>query len=562
MLKRVTPLVVDYFRDSPLRHTTFRMFYFGTVGVALGYTMQSTVAAWLMATLTPSALMVALVQTASTVPFLLFGLAAGTLADIIDRRRIVIITQYVLLLTTAALGAVTIAGAINPLGLLVLTFVVGAAFTFYQPAQQTSINDIVARNELPRAVALGAVAFNVARALGPALAGLIAALFTTGSAFVISAPFFLVMIIAARRWKRAPRTPGIPETLFSGIQTGLRYTRHSPPLRALIIRNVSFGICGSCLWALLPVIARDQLHLGAGGFGLLSAAFGLGAVLGALSIPNQLQRRSLNRVVNAGFALFAASMILVALTEYTLFAVLGTFGCGAAWVTAFASLSAGTQSTAPAWVRARAVSMSMVAVQASLAGGSVIWGTVAAASGTHVALGVSAGVMFMLLVISRRARVKLGDEADVTPFSQAELDIGAEPKPDDGPVLIQLEYRIDDEKRDDFLRAIHQIDQIRRRNGVSDWHIFRDLGEHGRFVERFVVQSWAEYVRSRQRMTVGERRIQERVEKFQREGVEIRVSRLIAINPQDIAAGPQAIPPAPPSPASAHAKETAKASAD
>jgi len=546
VLARVTPLVVEFFRDSPLRHTTFRLFYFGTVGVALGYTMQATVAAWLMATLTPSALMVALVQTASTVPFLLFGLAAGTLADIIDRRRIVIITQYVLLLTTVVLGVVTLFGAINPIGLLALTFVIGSAFTFYTPAQQTSINDLVARNELPRAVALGAVAFNVSRALGPALAGLIAALFTTGTAFIISAPFFVVMIIAARRWKRTPPTPGIPETLFSGIQTGLRYTRHSPPLRALIIRNVSFGICASGLWALLPVIARDQLKLGAGGFGLLSAAFGLGAVIGALSIPNQLQRRSLNRVVNAGFALFAVSMILIAVTDYTIFALIGAFGAGGAWVSAFASLSAGTQSTAPAWVRARAVSMSMVAVQASLAAGSVIWGSVAAAAGTHVALGVSAGVMLVLLVLSRRVRVKLGDEADVTPFGQMpDLAMTAEPKPDDGPVLIQLEYRIDDASRDDFLRAIYAIESIRRRNGVSDWHIFRDLGEHGRYVERFVVQSWAEYVRSRTRMTITDRRIQERVEKFQREGVEIRVSRLIAINPEDIDGPPPPPPPAP-----------------
>ena len=537
MLARATSLVSEMLQDSPLRHAGFRLFYFGSAGVALGYTMQATVAAWLMATLTPSALMVALVQTASNVPFLLFGFAAGALADIFDRRRIVLITQVVLLTATAALGIVTLAGLINPAALLALTFVIGTGFTFYMPAQQASINDLVSRSELPRAVALGAVAFNVSRAAGPAFAGAIAAWLSTGSAMLASAPFFLVMIVAVRRWKRAPITPGIPETLFSGIQAGLRYTRHSPPLRALIVRSMSFAICASSLWALLPVIARDQLGLGAGGFGLLSAAFGLGAVASALSIPHQLQRRSLNRVVNSGFVLFAAAVVLIAMTDFTALALAGAFGAGAAWVGVFASLSAGTQSAAPAWVRARAVAMSMVAVMASIALGSMIWGTVATALGTRIALGASAGVLLVLLIVNRRFRVKLGEEADVTPGIQyPDLTIAVEPRPDDGPVLIQLEYRIDSEHREDFLRAIHSVEPVRRRNGVSDWRIFRDLGEDGRFVERFVIMSWAEYVRLRTRMTVTDRRIQDRVEKFQRSGVPVRVSRLIGIGPQDAAA--------------------------
>jgi hypothetical protein len=163
---------------------------------------------------------------------------------------------------------------------------------------------------------------------------------------------------------------------------------------------------------------------------------------------------------------------------------------------------------------------------------------VAAAVGTHIALGTSAGVMIVLLIVNRRVRVRLGEEADITPVPQSgELSIAVEPRPDDGPVLIQLEYRIDDEHRDEFLRAIHSVEPVRRRNGVSDWRVFRDLGEDGRFVERFVIQSWAEYVRLRTRMTVTDRRIQERVEKFQRPGVPVRVSRLIGVGPQDIGAG-------------------------
>ncbi|TMG86367.1 MAG: MFS transporter, partial [Betaproteobacteria bacterium] len=272
--------------SSPLRHTAFRLFYFGSIGVALGYTMQATIAAWLMATLTPSPLMVALVQTASTAPTLLFGLVAGTLADIVERRKIILATLLVLFASTLILGGATIAGITGPVALLALTFVIGAGFTFYLPAQQASVNEFVSRKELPGAVALSAVAFNVARAVGPALAGSVAAWQGTGIAFVIGAFFFTMMLVALRTWKGRERgLPGVPERLLSGVRSGLRYARHSTAMRSLIIRNLNFAVCASAFWALLPVIARDQLGLGAGGFGLLSAGFGTGAVMGALAIP-------------------------------------------------------------------------------------------------------------------------------------------------------------------------------------------------------------------------------------------------------------------------------------
>ena len=298
MSERLTTALSETFGSSPLRHASFRHFYIGSVGAALGYTTQTTVVAWLMATLTPSALMVALVQTASTAPSLLFGLFAGTLADLVDRRRVILVTQIMLFATTATLGATTLLGAIEPATLLAFTFLIGAGFTFYMPAQQASINDLVARADVPRAVALGAVAFNVARAVGPALAGAAVAWLSSGSALLASALFFIVMIVAVRGWKSPARLArGMPETLLSGIQSGLRYTRHSPPMRALIVHNVSFTFCASALLALLPVIARDQLALGAAGFGILSAGFGIGAVVGALLLPRGLQRTSLQTMV-------------------------------------------------------------------------------------------------------------------------------------------------------------------------------------------------------------------------------------------------------------------------
>src|SRR5690242_3015389 len=217
-----TELVARLVTATPLRLPRFRRFYLGSAGTALGYTMQATLAAWLMATLTPSALMVALVQTASTTPALLFGLAAGALGDIVDRRKVLLVSQIVLLGGTIVLGAAAVFGQLGPPGLLTLTFFIGAGFTFYMPAQQAMINDLVPHAELPNAVALGAVAFNVSRAIGPALAGALTAWVGSGSALLASALMFAAMIVAVRRWrKRAPAIPGIPETLVSGIQSGI-----------------------------------------------------------------------------------------------------------------------------------------------------------------------------------------------------------------------------------------------------------------------------------------------------------------------------------------------------
>jgi predicted MFS family arabinose efflux permease len=226
---------------------------------------------------------------------------------------------------------------------------------------------------------------------------------------------------------------GIPETLLSGVRSGLRYTRHSPLMRSLLIRNLGFSMCASALWALLPVIARDQLALGAGGYGLLFASFGIGAVAGALAIPRQLARRSLNAVVASGVVLWTLASLLIAATNIVWLALVGACGAGMAWVTVLASLSAGTQSSAPAWVRARAVSVNLVATQASLALGSAAWGAIATAAGTALALATSAGLMILVHLLARRFRVQMGSEADVTTRVQLpDLAIAFEPLPDDG----------------------------------------------------------------------------------------------------------------------------------
>jgi MFS family permease len=517
--------------SSPLRHPAFRSFYVGSIGSALGYTMQATIAAWLMATLTPSALMVALVQSASTAPSLLFGVIAGALADIVDRRRIILVTQVLLVASTLLLGAATLAGWVEPVGLLAFTFLIGSAFTFYMPAHQASINELVGRAELARAVALGAVAFNVARAMGPALAGAIAAWLGSGIGLIVSGGFFAWMIVALRGWRARDRPAhGFPETVLSGVISGLRYARHTPAMRSLILRNLTFSVCASAFWALLPTIARDQLGLGAGGYGMLSAGFGLGAVGGALAMPRLLHSKSLSGVVTLGVLLWAFAIVLVGLAGTLPLAVAGACGAGMAWVSVLASLSAGTQSSAPAWVRARALAINLVAVQASLALGSALWGALASTAGTRIAL-VSSGALMILLHLGGRHRaLTMGSDADVTPGAQLpDLTISNLPEPDDGPVLIQVEYRIDPARHDEFRRAVRAVEPVRRRNGANSWRLFRDLGEDDRFVERFIIASWAEYARLRTRMTVADRALLERVEDLQRPESAVRVSRLIGV---------------------------------
>jgi MFS family permease len=471
------------------------------------------------------------VQTAATAPALVFGLVGGAMADIVDRRRVIVVTQIALIVATALLGVLALLGWAGPGIILLLTFVVGAAFAFYQPAQQASVNDLVARNELPQAVSLNAVAFNVSRAIGPALAGAITAWIGSGSALVASACFFAAMLWGVRSLKpRELALPGVPERLLSGVLSGLRYARHSPSLRAFILRTLAFTVCACALWALLPVIARDQLGLGAGGYGFLFGMFGMGAVAGAITIPQQLRRRTLNRVVYTGTMLWAMACLLIASSTMTAFAAAGCFFCGAAWVTVHASLSAGTQSSVPAWVRARAVAMNLVAVQACLAIGSPAWGAIAGWTDTRVAIALSAIALFVLIMLVRDVRVRMGSEEDVTPGAALPaLALPAEPEPEDGPVLIQVEYQVEPADRDAFLEAIRKVGPTRRRNGATSWRVFRDLEGEGRFVERYIIESWAEYVRLRSRMTMADRALQQRAVDLQKKDVPVRVSRFLGV---------------------------------
>lgn len=500
--------------------------------MALGYASLTTIVAWLMATLTPSPFMVALVQTANTLPALVFGLFAGALADIVDRRRVIFVTQLLLFAASVVMGIVTLAGMASAGFLLALVFVLGAGYAFYIPAQQAVINDLVPHDQLPAAMALATSAFTGARAAGPALAAVLIALLDSGGALLASALCFLGMIVSLRGWKSpSPGIKHMPERLLSGIRSGLRFTRHSPPMRALGLYSFCFSFCACSLLALLPVMARDQFHLGATGFGLLQACFGTGAVLGGMSLPRLLQRSSLHRMVLLAMTLSAVGMLILAATPYVALAALGVSTAGIGWGAMFSALGVGTQSAVPAWVRARAISIGLVIMQVALATGSMLWGALASASAARVAMIASAVLLLALIVLNRRIRLSIKDrEHTTTGIEMPEMTVIEEPGLDDGPILIQIEYHVAAEQREEFQRRIRDLEMARRRNGASEWRLFRDLEQDGRFVERYIVVSWGEYLRQRSRMTVKEGEIQAQVSALQRPEVPIGVSRLIAVD--------------------------------
>lgn len=518
-------------QQSPFRHRAFRIFYVGCVCTALGYTMQGTLAAWLMATLSTSAVMVALVQTATAGPVVLFGLIAGSLADNMDRRRVILATQAVMLGAVIVLGVAELLDRLTPALLLALTFVVGAGFAFYLPAQMATVQGMVSRDELPAASALNAVAFNAARAVGPAFAGALAAWFSAGSALLASGVFLVVMIAIAQRWRPEPHAlPGPTEGLLGGVRAGLRFAWHSAALRAMTVRNLSFSLCASAFWALLPLIAKEQLDIGAGGFGLLFAAFGSGAIGGAWLAPRFIRRSSLNATTTWGAVAWSAAVGLIAVTHVPGIVVACAAVAGASWVTVLSGLSAGTQSTAPQWMRARAVSIYLVGTQAGLAIGSAIWGAVATALGIQAALLASVMALLATYALARRLRLELGTEADITPHpGVSALAVAVNPDPDDGPVLIQLHYQVEPAHQPAFLAAMEDIGPSRRRSGASNWGLFRDLSDDERFVERYVIESWADYLRQRERMTQADKTRQEAAAQFQKEGVPIQLSRLIGV---------------------------------
>jgi len=515
---------------SPLRQRTFARLWLGSLATYLAVWMQSVAGAWLMTSLTSSALLVALMQTAISLPMCLLSLPAGVLADLLDRRRLILSTQVLLLLASCLLAIMALAGAIGPASLLALTFVLGTGMALNGPAWQASMCDSIERAELAQALTLIGIAYNIARAVGPALAGGIQAARGPWLVFVVNAAAYAWVVVAAWRWRPVTsRSQLPPERLISGIRVGLNYAVHTAAVRAPLIRTAAFMLPASSLWALIPVVGQSRLGTSAAGFGLLIGSLGIGAIVGGLALNWLRERIALETLIATATLCYALTLALAAslpdLRTLCPALVLG----GAAWSIALTSLGAAMLTSVPMWVRSRTIALSMLASQGFMAGGAALWGVVAHHGGVDLALATASGLMVILLVWARRHRVVPGQESDVT-LSPAEVPPAPSGAllPEAGPVAVEIRYRIDPRRRDAFLQASEPVGKLRRRNGARIWRLYRDLRDESVFVERFIVDSWADYERQLGRSTVADHEHEERFKAFLQGGSQTEVSHYLA----------------------------------
>jgi MFS family permease len=500
----------------PLRHPTFRALWIATVASNVGTWLQSVGAAWLMTSLTSSAVMVALVQAATSLPMFLLSLPAGALADVVDRRKLLLLTQSWMTLAAFGLGILTFAGRTGPWTLLLFTALLGLGAALNQPAWQSIIPELVPREDLPPAIALGSIGFNIARAAGPALGGLIVAAAGAEANFLLNAFSFLGVVLVLYRWPRPAADSVLPAERFLGaMRTGVRYVRHSPEVLAVIVRGAVFVVCASSLWALLPVVARTDLGRGPAGYGLLLTALGIGAVAGAMALPRLSRRVSTDVVVAAASLVFAGGILALGYVRsfWLLFAAL--LAAGGAWLSLLSSLNVALQTLVPSWVRGRALSVYMLFVFGGLAGGSALWGAVAERVGIARSLLISAIGLALGLLATLRVHLRSGEGLNLAPSRQwpAPL-VGHDLEPDQGPVLVMIRYRIDPERAAEFSAVLRELRRVRLRGGAMQWGLFVDPAEPGLYTELFLVSSWMEHLRQHERITVADEEVRLRAGGF------------------------------------------------
>jgi MFS family permease len=488
----------------------------------VGTFMQSVGAAWLMTSLTTSTLYVALIQTASALPFFVLALPAGSIGDIFDRRKLILGTELWMLVVASLLAIATLAGAMTPWLLLLLTFALSAGDAMESPAWRAIFPELVPKEDLPPALALNGIEFNLARAVGPGLAGLVIAVAGIGTAFVLNALSFLGVIGVIAGWKRPVHKSQLPpETLGGATVAAVRFVRYSPNIRTLLFRAACVIFFASAFWALLPPIAK-RLSSSSLGYGLLLGFFGLGAVIGAVVLQRARKLFSVEVVIGGATAVFATVILAVAtLSTLWLLCILIVFG-GAAWTVFMSIFNTLVQTLAPDWVRARVLAMYLFVFQGSVAIGSAIWGFAAERTSPHTALLFSSCGVGACILLPLFARLPdSGPTLDVWDHWKRPT-LFREPSPDQGPVLVTVEYSVDRNHISDFLDAIHKYQRVRRRDGASQWGIFYDSEIPGRYLESFLVHSWGEHDRQHARFTLADRKLEERVHSFVLEPPKVR----------------------------------------
>jgi MFS family permease len=502
---------------APLRRGGFRAVWSALAGSQLVIWMNTVGAVTVIAAVSDSSTLIALVQTANSVPAVLLALLTGAVADIVDRRRLALGAQLMMLAAVAGLAVLTLTDTVTAAAALGLTFALGAGMAAIFVIYQALTPDFVPRAELPAAVALNGVAINLARAIGPALAGLLIAILSAGALFAVEAGL-MALVIAVMVALRAPgRNRAAPERLAPAMRAGLRFVRFSRPVRAVLVRGALFSVFASALWALLPVVALDRLDLGSRGFGLLMGCVGAGAISGAALLPRVRRRRSLDHLLVAATLGVAGGLLALAYVPSVPLVGLAVFLTGCCWLTVLSSLNTSAQRMAPGWVRGRTLATFQLVMQGGLALGSLALGLITGAAGVRAALLIGAGGLAVGVLGVRWWPLAHAELADLSPAGTwSDPAATLEPVPSDGPVLITVEYTIHSSDADAFVAAMQELGRVRRRDGAYRWNLYEDLEAPGCYLETFVADSWEEHLRQHARLTVADLDVERRAKAMHR----------------------------------------------
>ena len=481
---------------APLAARTFRVLWLAQFASNIGTWVQSVGAQWLLLEHGPT--LVALVQTASTLPVFLFALPAGVLADLADRRRLLLVAQLAMAVVAGLLAVAAFAGAVSPDLLLGLTFLLGCGSATVGPAWQAIQPELVPREQLKQASALGAVNMNIARAIGPALGGLLVSVAGAGWTFALNAVSFLFIAGALLFWRRpvqARPNETEREHAFAAVRSGARYLRNAPGVRRILFRALLFVPAAAALWALLPTVAAQTFRLGSSGYGLLLGAVGAGAVAGAFGLTVAARHLGGTGMLIVSGAVFGVATAVLPMCPNAFVAVVPLLAAGAAWIGVLSTLNAAMQLLLPAWVRARGLAFYLIVFMGGQAFGAAVWGVVAGAAGLGMTLMASGGLL-VVGALSAFAWPLLDsnnlDRSVATSWSDPVLLL--ELRPTDGPVLVLIEYQVDEENVAGFTDAMHVVERSRRRTGATSWGLHRDVAEPNLFVETFQVPSWSEHL--------------------------------------------------------------------
>lgn len=479
--------------------------------------MSSAASGWLMTTLDSSPFVVALVQVATSAPIFLLAIPAGAVSDIVDRRRFLILGELFIMGASIAFAVLVTRQLITPAGLLLMTFIVSVGTAMTSPAWGAIVPMLVPKTELAQGIALNSAGVNVSRAVGPALGGLLVSVLGMPAPFWVDAFSNAGVIAGLLSWTppAQARTHLPPERFGSAIRTGLRHARYNPHLAATLIRAAAFFLFASGCWALLPLVARQQVGSGPALYGILLGTIGFGAVSGAFTLPWLKERLGADRLVSWGTVGTAAATGLFAVSHTAPLALTASLLAGASWIAAVSSLNVSAQVALPEWVRGRGLAVFTTVFFGSMSLGSFIWGEVGSLVGVGPALAAAAAGAVLAIPMSRRWKLQTGANVDFSPSMHWPAPITThEVAEDRGPVLVTVEYRIDPKNRAPFLRALGRYAQQRRRDGAYEWGLFEDPAQDGRFVETFLTDSWLEHLRTHERVTKADRMLEQMVWRF------------------------------------------------